>query len=134
MVFCVFHRIIIDLKYRIPFYTAHSLEVQNCGTVGRRLHFKININLLKPTGYVMQKTVKYSTTLTSAHIVFICYVLISERGGAYRLLVGKPEGKRPLRMTRRNWMDNVMMDLQQVYVGMWTELAWTRIGTCGGLL
>ena len=82
----------------------------------------------------MQQTVNYSTTIRSAHIVFICYVLISMRGSAYRLLVAKPEGKRPLRMTRRSWMDNIMMDLQQVDVGMWTGLGWTRIGTGGGLL
>ena len=48
--------------------------------------------------------------------------------------MGKPEGKRPLRVTRRSWMDNIMMDLQQVDVGMWTALGWTRIGTGGGLL
>jgi len=59
---------------------------------------------------------------------------LSQRVGAYSFLVGNPEGKRPLRMTRRSWMDNVMMDLEEVDVGMWTELGWTRIGTYGGLL
>jgi hypothetical protein len=33
---------------------------------------------------------------------------------AYRLLVGKPEGKRPLRRPRRSWVDNIRMDLGEV--------------------
>ena len=34
--------------------------------------------------------------------------------GVYRVLVGKPEGKRPLGRPRRRWVDNIMMDLQEV--------------------
>ena len=34
--------------------------------------------------------------------------------GAYRVLVGKPEGKRPLGRPRRRWVDNIRMDLQEV--------------------
>jgi len=49
-------------------------------------------------------------------------------------LVGKPEGKRPLRRPRRRRMDNVGMDLQQLEVGMWTELGWISIGIGGELL
>jgi hypothetical protein len=43
----------------------------------------------------------------------------------YRILVGKPEGKRPLGRPRCRWEDNIKMDLQEVvYVGMdWIELA-----------
>jgi hypothetical protein len=32
---------------------------------------------------------------------------------AYRILVGKPEGKRPLGRTRRRWLDNIKMDLRE---------------------
>jgi hypothetical protein len=35
----------------------------------------------------------------------------------YRVLVGKPEGKRPLGRPRRRWGDNIEMDLQEVEVG-----------------
>ena len=37
--------------------------------------------------------------------------------GVYRILVGKPEGKRPLRRPRRRWVDNIRMDLQEVGCG-----------------
>jgi len=37
--------------------------------------------------------------------------------GVYRVLVGKPEGKRPLGRPRRTWVDNIMMDLQEVGCG-----------------
>ena len=40
-----------------------------------------------------------------------------ERRGAYRVLVGKPEGNRPLRKSRDRWEDNIEMDLQEV--GCW---------------
>ena len=48
--------------------------------------------------------------------------------GAYRVLVGKPEGKRPLGRHRRRWVDNIMMDLQEVGCGYvdWIELAQDR--------
>jgi hypothetical protein len=40
-----------------------------------------------------------------------------EGGGVYRVLVGKPEGKRSLGRPRRRWEDNVRMDL--LMSGMW---------------
>ena len=57
---------------------------------------------------------------------------IGEDRGAYRVLVGTPEGKRPLGRHRRRWVDNIRMDLRDV--GMWTGLGWPRIGTGGGRL
>ena len=48
--------------------------------------------------------------------------------GAYRVLVGKPEGKRPLGRPTRRWVDNIRMDLQEVgcrYVE-WIGLAQDR--------
>jgi hypothetical protein len=50
----------------------------------------------------------------------------------YRVLVGKPEGKRPLGRPRRRWEDNIRVDLHEV--GVWTGLGWLRIGTGGGHL
>jgi hypothetical protein len=61
---------------------------------------------------------------------------MGEKRNAYRLLVGKPEGKRPLGSPSRMWVDNVRMDLVEVgWDGMmWTGLVWFRIGTGGELL
>jgi hypothetical protein len=57
--------------------------------------------------------------------------LNGEKRNAYRILVGKPEGKRPLGRPRRRWVDNIKMDLR----GMgWSGLIWLRIVTSGGLL
>jgi hypothetical protein len=43
---------------------------------------------------------------------------MGERRGVYRVLVGKPEGKRPLGRTRSRWQDNIKMDLQEVGCGV----------------
>jgi len=52
---------------------------------------------------------------------------MGERRGAYRVLVGKPEGKRLLGRLRCRWADNIKMDLQEVGWGPWTGLIWLRI-------
>ena len=51
-----------------------------------------------------------------------------ERGGVYRVLVGKPEGRKPLGRPRRRWVDNIRMDLQEVGCGYmdWIGLAQDR--------
>jgi hypothetical protein len=54
--------------------------------------------------------------------------------GAYRILVGRPEGRRPLGRPRRRWENNIKMDLQEVGWGAWTGLMWLRTGTGGRLL
>ena len=43
---------------------------------------------------------------------------MGEERGVYRVLVGKPEGKRPLGRPRRGWVDNIRMDLQEVVCGL----------------
>ena len=59
---------------------------------------------------------------------------MGEGRGMHRVLVGKPEGKRPLGKPIRRWGDNIKMDLQEVggSCGDWMELL--RIGTGGGRL
>ena len=53
---------------------------------------------------------------------------MGEERGVYRVLVGKPEGKRPLWRPRRRWVDNIRMDLQEVGYGSvdWIGLAQDR--------
>jgi len=50
---------------------------------------------------------------------------MGEERGVYRILVGKPEGRRPLGRPRRRWADNIRMDLQEVKCGYmdWIGLA-----------
>jgi hypothetical protein len=60
---------------------------------------------------------------------------MGEKRNVYRLLVGKPEGKRPLGRPRHRWIDNIKMDLSEIgfsvvdWIGlaqdryMWRELA-----------
>jgi hypothetical protein len=57
-----------------------------------------------------------------------------KRRGAYRVLVGKPDGKRSLGRRRRKWEDNVKIDLQEVGWRAWTGLIWLWIGKGGGVL
>jgi hypothetical protein len=53
----------------------------------------------------------------------------------HRVLVGNPDGKRPLGRPRRRWEDNIKMDLQGSWWGfVGTGWSWLRIGTGGGHL
>jgi hypothetical protein len=52
---------------------------------------------------------------------------MGEKRGAYRILVGISEGRRPLGRARRRWEDSIKMDVQDVGWGMdWIELAQDR--------
>jgi hypothetical protein len=46
---------------------------------------------------------------------------MGEKRTAYSLLVGKPEGKSPLRIPRRRWVDNIKMDLGEIG---WGDVEW----------
>ena len=55
---------------------------------------------------------------------------MGEEKGAYRVLVGKPEGKRQQGRPRRRWVYNIKIDLQEAGCGYvdWIELAQDRVG------
>jgi hypothetical protein len=55
------------------------------------------------------RTIKLRRMSWAGHVA-----LLGEKRSAYRLLVGKPEGKRPLGRPRRRWVDNIKMDLEEV--------------------
>jgi hypothetical protein len=59
---------------------------------------------------------------------------VGERRSEYGVLVGKPDGKRPLATHRHRLEDNIKMDLQELGGGARTGLIWLRIGTGGGRL
>jgi hypothetical protein len=55
-----------------------------------------------------------------------------DKSRIYKVLVGKPEGKRPLGRPRLRWEDGIRMDLREI--GRWIGFDWLRIGTGGRLL
>ena len=58
---------------------------------------------------------------------------MGEGRGVHRVLVGKPERKRPLGRPRHRWEDNIEMDFQEVGKGVvGTGWIWLRLGTGGG--
>jgi hypothetical protein len=59
---------------------------------------------------------------------------MGEMRGAYNILVGRPEGRRPLGKPRLKWKDNIKMDLREIGFAEWIGFIWFRIGTGGGLL
>ena len=64
-------------------------------------------------------------------IIIIIIIVISithQNPGVYRVLVGRPKGKRPLGRPRRRWVDNIKIDLQEVGCGGmdWIGLALDR--------
>jgi hypothetical protein len=52
-----------------------------------------------------------------------------EGRGVYRVLVGRPEGKRPLERPRRMWEDNIKLDLREIAIDKanWIQLAQDRV-------
>ena len=63
------------------------------------------------------------STINTGHVA-----RMGEERRVYRVLVGKPEGRRPLGRPRRRWVDNIRMDLQEVGRGYmdWIGLAQDR--------
>jgi hypothetical protein len=58
-----------------------------------------------------------------------------ENRNAYRILVEKPKGKKPMGRPRFRWVDNIKMDLKDRWDGMvWIGLISLRMGTSGGPL
>jgi hypothetical protein len=63
-----------------------------------------------------------------------CSITIARLKSVHRVLVGNPEGKRPLRRPNRRWEDNIKMDFRKLEEVVWTGWSWLRIGTGGGHL
>jgi hypothetical protein len=59
---------------------------------------------------------------------------MGEGRNVYRVLAGKPEGKRPLGRPRHRWEDGIKTDLREIGWGVLSGFIWLRIGTVGGLL
>jgi hypothetical protein len=59
---------------------------------------------------------------------------MGEERKLYKVLVGKPEGKRLLGRPRHRWEDWIRMDLREIDLGVWIGFDCLRTGTGGGLL
>jgi hypothetical protein len=59
---------------------------------------------------------------------------MGEERKVYKVLVGKPEGKRPLGRPMLRWEDGIRMDLREIGLGVWIGFDCLRTGTFGGLL
>jgi hypothetical protein len=81
---------------------------------------------------------EFNNQYSSPNIIWMIKLVhvahMEERRSVYRVLVGKPEGKRPLGRPRFKWEDNIQMDHQEVGQGAWPGLIWLRIGRDGGHL
>ena len=87
----------------------------------RRLHNE-EINVLYSSPNIV-RVIKSRRMRWAGHVA-----RMGEERGVFRVLVGKPEGKRPLGRPRFRWKDNIKMDLQDVGCGHvdWIELAQDR--------
>jgi hypothetical protein len=55
-------------------------------------------------------------------------------GSLKKVLVGNPEGKRPLVRPRHSWENGIRINLGEIGLGVWIGFEWLRTGTGGGLL
>jgi len=87
----------------------------------RRLYNE-ELNDLYPSPNIV-RVIKSRRMRRAGHVV-----RMGEERGVYRVLAGKPEGRRPLGRPRRRWVDNMRMDLQEVGCGYmdWIGLAQDR--------
>ena len=87
----------------------------------RKLHNEELIELCSSRNIV--RVIKSRRMRLAGHVA-----RMGERRGIYRVLVGKPEGKRPLGRSKRRWEDNIKMDLREVRCGDmdWIDLAQDR--------
>jgi hypothetical protein len=59
---------------------------------------------------------------------------MGQESNVNKVLVGKPEGERPLGRLRRRWEDGIKMDLGSLAARVWNGFTWLRIGTGSELL
>jgi hypothetical protein len=93
----------------------------------RKLHNGELHNLYSSPGIIRQ--IKLRRMRWAGHVA-----RLGEGRNVCRVLVGKPEGKRPLGRTRRRWEDGIKMDLREIGLCVWSGFTWLRIGRVGGLL
>jgi hypothetical protein len=93
----------------------------------RKLHSGELHNLYSSSDIIRQ--------IKSRRMRWVGHVARMEQGrNVYRVLVGKPEGKRPLGRPRRIWENGIKMDLREIGWGVWSGFTWLRLGIVVWLL
>jgi hypothetical protein len=97
-----------------------------------------SVIIIYNAGLHKNKCFSYTLPLFVWYNVF-CYIRVVsefmwEMRNAYRLLVVKREGKRPLGRLSRRWVDNIKMDLGEIDLGILARLVWLRKRTGEGFL
>jgi hypothetical protein len=94
----------------------------------RKLHSKELHNLYSSPIIIRQ--IKSRRMRWAVHVT-----CVREKRKVYKVLLGKPEGKRPLGRPRRRWEDGIRMDLRDTgWDGVYSGYLWLRIETGDGLL
>jgi hypothetical protein len=94
----------------------------------RKLHIEELHNLYSSPDIIRQ--IKSRQMRWAGHVA-----RIGEERKLYKVLVGKPQGKRSLGRPRCRWEDGLRMDLREIGLGgVWIRFDWLRTGTGGGLL
>jgi hypothetical protein len=91
----------------------------------RKLHNEELHNLYSSPAIIM---IKFRRMKWAGHVA-----RMGEKRNAYRLLVGKPKGKKLVERSRPRWVDNIKLDLGGI-MGVLTGLVWIRIASNGGIL
>jgi hypothetical protein len=93
----------------------------------RKLHSGELHNLYSSPDIIRQ--IKSRRTRWAGHVA-----RAGEGRNVYRVLMRKPEGKKPLERPRRRWEDGTKWTLGRLVGAVWSGFTWLRIGIAGGLL
>ena len=105
------------------------MKCDNCVAYLRLLRMEYNYFLVSLIQHDLYSSPNIVGLIKSRRMRWAGHVArMGEERGAYRVLLGKPDGKRPLGRPRRRWVNNIRMDLQEVGCGYvdWIGLAQDR--------
>jgi hypothetical protein len=114
-------------EHRLRVFENRGLRRDEIKGGWRKLHNEEIHNLYSSPSII--KMIKSRKMRWAGHVA-----RMGAKRNAYRILVGNPEGKRPLGIPRRRWVDNIKKDLKDIECGGMDWIDWLRIGTSGGLL